>query len=243
MAAALAADLQRGEARLVADPRRRDRLPAELHAPLGETAGLVNFLEAQAVVRALKRLANEPRGTRSRTDSPEARNGAVRKTAVGVVALYPAQARLIRLLLATESEWLASAGLDVRVDEPAGFHERECAILLVSLTRSHAHRATSFGDGPAALVRALTRGRNRLLLFGDPGTLGRRSEWNGTLDHLDDVASNRERGIIARLVQYLRGEGKHQRLFHLRDDNPNAGAGSGRGAVARGVGARESSNA
>jgi hypothetical protein len=227
-----------------ADPRRRDRLPSEMHARLGDASGLVNFLEAQAVVRALKGLANEHGGSRSKTSNPDSWNGSfTRPISVGVVALYPTQARLIRLLLAPESELLASAGLDVRVDEPAAFQERECAIALVSLTRSHTHRATSFGDDPAALARALTRGRARLLLFGDPGTLARRAEWHAPLDRLDEAASTRERGIVARLVQYLQGEGKHQHLFHVRDDNPNAGVASGRGALARGVAARESSNA
>src|SRR5262249_17526840 len=97
------------------DPRRRDRLPAALHARIREARGLVNFLEAQAVVRAVKRLAAERGsgsgrpGARSQSGDSETRNGATRsRISVGVVALYPAQAELVRLLLEPESEFLAS---------------------------------------------------------------------------------------------------------------------------------------
>lgn len=232
------------------DPRRRDHLPAELHARLGKARGLVNFLEAQAVVRAVKRLAIEhgPGAARSAHRSKaadlEMRNGAVAPLlSVGVVALYPAQAQLVRLLLEPEADFLANAGLDVCVDEPGGFHERECAIAVVSLTRSHTHRAASFGEGPYELAAALTRGRSRLVLLGDPGTLARRAEWHAPVDHLDEAASARERAIVARLVQYIQGEGKHRHRFHLRHDNAHASAGGGRGVSVRGVAARESSSA
>src|SRR5262249_10312981 len=159
---------------------------------------------------------NEHERARSKTQDRDTYNGChASRINVGVVALYEAQARLIRLLIAADAESLASAGLDVRVDAPAGFHERECAIALVSLTRSHTHRATSFGESPAALALALTRGRTRLLLFGDPGTLARRAEWNAPLDHLDESASALERGVVARLVQYIQGEGKHAPAFRV----------------------------
>jgi len=89
--------------------------------------------------------------------------------------------------------------------------------MLVSLTRSHTHRAVTFGDSPQTLALALTRARDRLLLFGDPGTLVRRSQWLGRLDHLDEAAAARERELIAQLVRYLQGHGPHPRAFHLRE--------------------------
>jgi hypothetical protein len=241
------------------DPRVRDRLPSESGARLRETSGFVNYPEAQAVVRALKRLASERAGIQSvakmgtvppssggqrRLLLHELSNGAVGSPLpVGVVALYPAQAQLIRVLLEPVTELLTAAGLDVRVGEPEGFREREFAIVLVSLTRSHTHRATSFGTGPSAIVAALTRGRSRLILIGDPGTLARRAHWQAALDHLDEPASAREREIIARLVPYLHGEGRYQHLFHLRHDNPKTGAVGGRGGSVQGAAARESSSA
>jgi hypothetical protein len=221
-------------------------LPSELRGRLRDAPGLVNYLEAQAVVRTLTRLARE-RGRACGDTNPAncdrlTRNGlGAHPLSIGVIALYPAQAELIQLLLATEAEGLASAGLDVRVHVPSAFYERDCAIALVSLTRSHTHRAASFGDSPSTLVSALTRGREKLVLFGDAGTLARRAEWQAPLDHLDEMASAHERAIVARLVGYLHGNGKHTHLFHVRHDSPIP-SGS-RGVPVRGAAAREGSNA
>jgi len=179
----------------LSDPRHRDRLPAELRPEL-PALGLVNYLEAQAVIRALERLAPHERGT------------------VGVLALYPAQAELIRCML-RRSPQLTS--LDVRVDVPAATHEREFAVVLLSLTRSHSHRAVTFGEGPHHLTLALTRARQRLILFGDPGTLARRSQWEGPVDHLDESAAAHERELVAHLLRYLQGDGTHARAFHLHE--------------------------
>ena len=88
-------------------------------------------------------------------------------------------------------------------------------------------------DGPALSSRnryldaagrasalALSRARVRLLIFGDPGTLVRRTQWEGALDHLDAVAGGREREVIAHLVRYLQGHGSHPQVFSLREGNP-----------------------
>jgi hypothetical protein len=105
----------------------------------------------------------------------------------------------------------------VKVDVPAAFRQRECLLGLVSLTRSHTHRAVSFGEEPQQLALALSRARARLMLFGDPGTLVRRSQWESTLDHLDEAAAAQERELVCRLVRYLQGQGAHARAFHLRE--------------------------
>jgi hypothetical protein len=183
----------------LADPHHRDRLPGEYRAAL-PNAGMANFLEAQAVVRTLEDLAADP---------------AVRaaRPSVGVIALYPGQAALIRRLL----QGSRAAALGVTVDVPAGFRERECDVALVSLTRSHGHRAVSFGDGPQALAVALTRARSRLLVFGDVGTLARRAQWPHPLDHLDEAASARERALAGRLAACAEGQGPHAHLVRLRE--------------------------
>jgi hypothetical protein len=185
----------------LADPRHRDRLPSELRPCLPER-GLVNYLEAQALVRLLTGAAADlvGRGIRS----------------VGVMALYPAQVELLRRMLAQDRA-LAAQGLQVQVDVPDAFRERDFPVVLLSLTRSHTHRAVSYGEDPAQLALALTRARQQLVLFGDPGTLIRRSQWEGALDHLDPAAAARERERIALLVQYLQGHGRHARAFHLRE--------------------------
>jgi hypothetical protein len=183
----------------LADGRHRDRLPSEFRAALPDV-GLVNYLEAQAVVRALEALAADP--------------AEGRRPSVGVIALYPGQAALIRRLL---QQAPAAAALNPTVDVPAGFRERECDIVLVSLTRSHSHRAVSFGDGPQALAVALTRARSKLVVFGDVGTLARRDQWHNPLDHLDDAASGREWVIVSQLLAYVQGQGRHAPLFQIRE--------------------------
>jgi hypothetical protein len=175
-----------------------DRLPADLRARLPRR-GVANYPEAQAVVSWLEGFAAK-------------RPAEV--TEVAVVALYQAQAELIRLLL-KQSSALAAGGLRVEVDAPAAFRQREFPLVLVSLTRSHGHRAVSFGEEPRHLPLALTRARTRLVVFGDPGTLARRSQWEGVLDHLDEAAAAREGAVVRGLVGYLQGAGRHARAFRF----------------------------
>ena len=193
----------------LADPRRLDPLSAELRAAL-PGRGLVNLFEARAVVRKLETLAAD------RAFRAEAAEwvGATRRPALAVLALYPSQAELIRLLMA-QSPALVALPAAVEVATPDAFRHRECFAALVSLTRSHSHRAVPFGDDSTQLPTALTRAASRLVLFGDPGTLMRRCQWNGPLDHLDETAGERERGLIARIAAYLHGRGPHPSTFRL----------------------------
>lgn len=183
----------------LADARHRERLPADVRSDL-PTEGLINYPEAQTIARLLEELAA----------------GAVRdgKLAVAVVALYPAQAELIRCLV-RQAPALAASPLEIEIGGPSDFLGREAAVVFVSLTRSHAHRAVAFGDCPEALARALTRCRSKLVLVGDPGTLTRRCQWDGPVDQLDEAASARERTLVARLVEYCQGRGRHPQAFHL----------------------------
>jgi hypothetical protein len=176
----------------LADARHRGRLPAELLAALPER-GLVNLPEAEAVVRLLEDLADDPAA------GPAA-----------VVALSPAQAALIRRLAGAVP---ALAG--VVIDGPEALRHHESATVVVSLTRSHTHRAVPYGDSPRAVALAATRARRRLILVGDPGTLARRSQWDGPLDHLGAAESAREKGWVAPLVGYLQGHGPRPELFRL----------------------------
>ncbi len=70
---------------------------------------------------------------------------------------------------------------------------------------------------PVAAGTALTRAASRLILFGDPGTLARRCQWNGAVEHLDEASGERERGRIAQLVAYLHGDGPHPTTFGLEE--------------------------
>ncbi len=215
----------------LADASHPDQLPAELRAAL-PVRGTVNYLEAQVLVRTLARLVSDPafRDVASswrpaaecptECGMPERSACRIPHSAFGVpvavVALYPAQAELIRRL-AEQNPAIASSGVALRIDVPEAFRQRECLVALVSLTRSHSHRAVSFGDGPQALALALTRARGRVVLFGDPGTLARRSQWQRPVDHLDEAASAREQELVGELVRYLHGHGPHPRSFHLRE--------------------------
>jgi hypothetical protein len=179
----------------LSDVPHGDRLPGEFRALLPRQ-GLVNYIEAAAVVRALERFAAKRTG------------GEPLPT---VIALYPAQAELIRALIGRSA---ALAGRPApRVEMPAAFREAEFDTVLLSLTRSHAHRAVTFGDDPALLAVALTRARRRLIVFGDAGTLARRAQWSGPVDQLDEAAAGRERDLVARLLEYIHGHGSHPEGF------------------------------
>jgi hypothetical protein len=183
----------------LADRHQRERLPTELRAQLPER-GLVNYPEARAIIQFLEQLAAEP-------SSPPA---------VAVITLYKAQAALLRRLVQA-SPVLQASSLRIVVDDPSAFREQEFPVVLVSLVRSHAHRAVAFGSGPRALLLALTRASRRLLLFGDPGTLERRRQWDGPLEHLDEAEAALERQLVDRLVHYLDGRGRIPHVFHLRE--------------------------
>jgi hypothetical protein len=175
----------------LSDVPHGDRLPREFRQMLPRQ-GVVNYIEAAAVVRALERLAAE-------------------QPLPAVIALYPAQAELIRTLVARSPALAARPA--PWVDVPAAFREAEFDTVLVSLTRSHAHRAVAFGEDPALLAVALTRARRRLVLFGDAGTLARRGQWAGAVDHLDEAAATRERDVLARLIEYIHGHGPYREGF------------------------------
>ena len=110
-----------------------------------------------------------------------------------ITAPYPAQVALLRLLCPSGS----------RVVHPAELAQKECDIVILSLTRSHVSRAVTFGDDPATMLQLLTRPRCRLIIAGDPGTLGRRAEWEGAIDHLDEMAGERERRWVNALLRFL----------------------------------------
>jgi hypothetical protein len=188
----------------LSDPRQRERLPSEYRGDFF-SRGFVNYPEAQAVVRVLTALAKE---------SPLPAGAPTLEQPVVVLALYPAQAELIRRMIHRVPQL---AGFTVTV--PAAYVQGEAEIVLLSLTRSHTHRAVAFGDRPEHLAVALSRARSKLIIFGDPGTLARRSQWEGPLEHLDPFDAARERALIGHLFSYLNGHGLHPHTFHLRQDS------------------------
>ena len=113
---------------------------------------------------------------------------------------------------------LANGPLKIEVGPPPSFLQREADIVLLSLTRSHTHRAVAYGSDPSALLVALTRARKRLVIFGDAGTLLRRSQWDGPLEHLDQDAARQEKQLVSRLVRYLDGIVQKRRSGQVRQE-------------------------
>jgi hypothetical protein len=167
----------------LADPRQRAALPADL-ADL-PAAGYVNVPEAQALVRYLEPLAG---------------------SGVVVTSPFPAQVAVLRTLLARSGRL---AG--IRVLGPGEAAPAECDLLAVSLTRSHVARAVPFGDAPAVLAGLVGRARRTVLFAGDPGTLARRLQWEGPVDHLDAAEAARERAWVAALADCPRVTGPRAR--------------------------------
>jgi hypothetical protein len=214
----------------LADSRRTDSLPSDLR-PLLPATGVVNYVESQAVVRALEQIVAESAGRLPAVSSGGApcENASVNGSGtpvdcnadrhcptIAVIALQPAQAVLLSILI-RRSEVLAASPVGIEVGPPSAFRQRECVIAIVSLTRSHAHRAVSFGEGWQTLVQALTRATSRLVVVGDPGTLIRRSQWPGELDHQEENDALKERDLTARMVRYIQGQGVHAHAFQLRE--------------------------
>ncbi len=139
-----------------------------------------------------------------------------------VVALYKAQAELLRRLVG-RSAVLQARPLALEIASAAQVRHRECDVLVVSLTRSHTHRSVAFGDDVADLAVALDAARHRLLIFGDPGTLLRRSQWHGPLDHLDAAQAHVEALRLSRLVRHIQALLGAARLLRLLPSNGRIG--------------------
>jgi hypothetical protein len=182
------------------DRRRREHLEQELKSPLPPT-GLCNPAEARVVVRLLEELVRDA-GFLAAWSGWQATHPAGQPLAIAVMALFPAQVELLRLLI-LQSEVLGSGQPALEVGLPSAFQGRECLVAVLSLTRSHTHRAVPFSDHPRSFGLALTRAAARVLVVGDAGTMLRRTQWQGALDHLDDSAGRREQALIGHFISHL----------------------------------------
>jgi hypothetical protein len=195
----------------IADPRQRDRLPEDLRGKLPKE-GFVNLQEAQIVVRSLAALCRD-----AQSANGSAGDGA--RPAVAIIALQVAQAELIRHLL-EQAMTPAASPFKIEVGTPACFQQREADTVLLSLTRSHTHRAVAYSPDARALALALTRARARLLIFGDAGTLVRRCQWEGPLEHLDQRSAQREKHLLSRLLQGLERFTQKRHAVLVRQGSP-----------------------
>jgi hypothetical protein len=170
--------------------RHADRLPVGLRHGL-PSRGFVNYLEAQALIRRLETWLCKESADSCR---------------VAVLALYQGQVDLLRRLI-EQSETLRAGSFPLEVALPSRLHQRECEVVFLSLTRSHAHRCVAFGEEVNELPLALTRARGRLFVFGDPGSLCKRTNWHGPLDHFDAQSAHQELLRLSRLLTYLKTQG------------------------------------
>ena len=115
---------------------------------------------------------------------------------------FPGQVELLRVL-AGRSAVLGGSPLVVEIGPPQSLAQREALVVMLSLTRSHATRAVPFSDHPRDLLLALTRPAGRLMVFGDPGTMSRRSQWFGALDHQDETIGPVEQALVGELLAAL----------------------------------------
>jgi hypothetical protein len=199
----------------LSDPRRAEMLPADLRSAL-PPRGVVNLAEARAIVSMLEAMAGDPAFRAALAEA----QGKVAGPMVAVMSLFPTQIELLRLLIG-RSAILSGSGspLGIEVGSPGAFHQREALVGVVSLTRSHASRAVPFTDAPGGLLLALSRAISRLVLVGDPGTMVRRSQWHGGLDHLDEVAGPLEQTLISRLLEQLTEPDVPARLVRPRESS------------------------
>src|ERR1043166_9709927 len=144
-------------------------------------------------------------GADSRARDPQ-QNGACAGCTVALLALYEGQVELLRRLV-EQSEILRGRQFPLEIGLPSRLHQRECDFVLLSLTRSHGHRSVAFGEDARELPLALTRPRRRLLVFGDPGTLCKRTSWHGPLEHLDAHSAQQELVRLSCFLACLRQQG------------------------------------
>ncbi len=195
------------------DSTKATVIPPPVRAVL-PTRGLVNYVEALAVVKALEELTEDadflslahdwsrqtPACCSANNLCGTTRHG--RTAAVQVLSVYPAQVELIRALI-QRSTRLSHASFEITVDSPRQLAHSECLVAVLSLTRSQESLAVPFCDHPSELLTALTRPKARLLIFGDVGTISRRCQWFGALDHLDETTGPMEQALLAELLVHL----------------------------------------
>lgn len=181
------------------ESHRVDLIPAELRSRL-PASGLVNYLEALAVIQALETILDSASVASSEEWMQTHRPA---DPYLAILALTSAQVDLLTALFQRHRHYTDWRG-KVFLGLPGDLKYNICHTALVSLVRSHTHHAVTYGQDPDDLHLALSLASQRLILFADTGTLVRRSQWSGPLDHLDELAARQERFLINRLVQELR---------------------------------------
>jgi hypothetical protein len=175
----------------LSDPAARLTLTTEEAMEL-PSEGIINPLEVERIVDFLNRQRDISQ--------------------YGIGCTFDAQCELLRKTLQL-NERLQS----IPVGNEAFWRTRECKTLLISLTRSHPNRAVPFAADPTILFDLMRRARSMLILFGDVGTMLRRTQWSGPCEYLNGHRAEVERQFLRRLIGQL-VMGREETLVEIGTD-------------------------
>ncbi|GAB3015780.1 AAA domain-containing protein [Cyclobacterium sediminis] len=107
---------------------------------------------------------------------------------VGLIAPYSAQVRLLKEMVALDSEWLFLKQMDqnLTISTVDGFQGQERDIILISLTRSNEQGEIGFLADTRRMNVALTRAKRKLIVLGDSATIGSNDFYQSFLDFVQE---------------------------------------------------------
>ena len=143
-----------------------------------ETLSVSNKDEAKMALGLLKELIKKV-GAKNREGQP---------WNVGLIAPYSAQVRMLKEMLATESEWLFLKQMEqnLTISTVDGFQGQERDIMLISLTRSNPQGEIGFLADTRRMNVALTRAKRKLIVLGDSATIGNNGFYQSFLDFVQE---------------------------------------------------------
>lgn len=111
----------------------------------------------------------------------------VEANAIGVIAPYAAQVRLLRD--SASRQMPRGMWSNVEIDTIDGFQGREKEVIVISLVRSNATHEIGFLNDRRRMNVALTRARRKLIVVGDSATLGTDSFYQAFLEYVSQIGA------------------------------------------------------
>ncbi len=182
----------------LSDPRQRQRLPLDLQMRL-PPRGFVNLAEAEAIIQRLRQFQQG-------VESPEP-GSQCRSATLAVLSWNQPQV----LVLATlwEKSCPDQVAFSVTFATTAEFREREADVVLLSLCRHSEQPGVVYAEHASHWRHALMAARSHLLVFGDLGTLSRRSRNRDLGPSQGETAQ--EQAIAARLLKQIEEQERRPR--------------------------------
>lgn len=111
-----------------------------------------------------------------------------RPFSIGLIAPYKAQVYEIRQQLSASP--MLSSYLDyIEVNTVDGFQGQERDVIYISMTRSNKKGEIGFLGDKRRMNVAMTRGRKRLVMFGDSATLGKNKFYQSLLEYMEEIGA------------------------------------------------------